>query len=125
MVKLTEAPAALWAKLVSSAGVTVSITRDGIETGNIIAVPGASQVLSVDEENIQQTYKMRDYLIPVTSYAVASTAVEPLQGDLITEEGVEYEVQAVAGERPYDFVHQFQNTPAALSIYRVHTKQVA
>ncbi len=123
MSLISQAVTLALATINTLAGVNVTYGRTGqTPIANVSAVPGSTlSQIAADEASMLWT-RTRDYLIPAASLNFGSGAVEPAEGDTITE------VDPLSGHTYTFAVLPMGAEPAwrwsdpQRSTYRIHTK---
>lgn len=101
------------------AGVTITLTRPGVGSVEVTAVPGRSLHESIAESGQVLQTQARDYHILAEDYDFGSGAVLPARFDTATEGGITYTVLSLGGDA------QFRYMDNARAILRVHFKETA
>ncbi len=111
------------------AGVAVVVSRGLLSNGdlngvtNTTATVGLTQTEDIYEGSFVVTVRLRDYMIDRTEYIVDGSAVEPQEGDVISQliDGAEvrFQVTPSANGRPFE-----ETERGGRSIFRVHTKEI-
>lgn len=105
-----------------NASVDVTLRRGGAST-ETTAVPGATEFIEEQGEQVIGRTRSRDYLIDIANYAFEDQPTKPEAGDRIIEtingRECEFEVCGRGGEPPFIYSDRGRTQ------YRVHTVQVA
>ena len=72
-------------RLISAAGVSVTLKRGVASTAAVDAVPGETRRDTESYDGIPLTLRTRDFLIQAADYIISAVAVEPAAGDVIEE----------------------------------------
>lgn len=105
-------------RLREQAGKTVTYTR-GANSVSLTAVVGQSPHEQLDDVGMPVTAQSRDYLFKASDLVLASVAVEPQQGDQITDSGSTYSVRSMGSEPAWRYSDHDRTT------IRIHTVEVS
>lgn len=104
----------------TAAGVTVTYAR-GVEQVTLTAVVGRTAFASNEQGAARVEFGDRDYLIAVADLVIGGRAVEPADGDTVTDaDGQRFEVK-----RPGTGEPAWRYSDPQRTTYRLHTKRTA
>lgn len=101
-------------------GITITLSRGTNSTPGIAAIVGSTKAeTAIDDGGAVIRTPLRDYLIKANLYLINGTAVDPQNGDKITEsDGTIFEVRPLGGEPCWRYCDPGR------TYLRIHAKQV-
>lgn len=100
-------------------GRTVVYSR-GDDEVEVTATPGQTIVRLSQGAGVEIRERIQDWIIDVADLVLDGAAVEPREGDRITESGNVFEVMKPPGQEP-----PWRYTDSYRAAYRIHVKEVA